>query len=150
MPGYFNATYQLEIRDAVGKSRRFNLGTHAFTGRTHRPSSGSRLHVSVHVSRTSICMYSFKHTCSRLKPELDLTYTTKLNAQKHEGSLRAHRVVFIVCILHLANALGPVRFRRCNTDLGPSLGYQNRQRVIPRRGELGTRPMVEIEMHFLH
>ena len=55
-------------------------------------------------------------------------------------------MVFIVCILHLANALGPVRFRRCNTDLGPSLGYQNRQRVIPRRGELGTRPMVEIDV----
>ena len=84
--------------------------------------------------------------CSRLKPELDLTYITKLNGQKHEGSLRAHRVVFIVCILHLANALGPVRFRRCNTDLGPSLGYQNRQRVIPRRGELCTRPMVEIDV----
>ena len=55
-------------------------------------------------------------------------------------------MIFIVCILHLANALGPVRFRRCNTDLGPSLGYQNRQRVIPRGGELGTRPMVEIDV----
>ena len=41
-------------------------------------------------------------------------------------ALRAHRVIFMICVLHISNALRPVTARCGNSDLSPSFGYQDR------------------------
>ena len=55
-------------------------------------------------------------------------------------------MIFIVCILHVPNAFGPVRRRRSDTDFSPPLGYQYRHGIIPRRRKLPTRPVIQIDV----
>jgi hypothetical protein len=61
-------------------------------------------------------------------------------------ALRAHRVIFMICVLHVSNALRPVTTRCGNPDLSPSFGYQDRQSIIPRRGKFRARPVVQVHI----
>ena len=61
-------------------------------------------------------------------------------------ALRAYRVVFMICVLHISDALRPVATRCGNTNLGPAFGYQDRQSIIPRRGEFRARPVVQVDI----
>ena len=62
------------------------------------------------------------------------------------GALRAHRVIFMICVLHISNTLRPVTTRCGNSDLSPSFGYQDRQSIIPRGGKFRARPVVQFHI----
>ena len=51
------------------------------------------------------------------------------------GALRAHRVIFMIRVLHISNALRPVTTRCGNTNLSPPFCHQDRQSIIPRGRE---------------
>eukprot|EP01043_Picozoa_sp_COSAG02_P032574 COSAG02_NODE_2182_length_9582_cov_4.266582_2_plen_96_part_00 len=70
------------------------------------------------------------HTMNMLANALDLVYTELVVTR----ALRAHRVIFMIYLLHISNALRPVTTRCGNSDLSPPFGYQDRQSIIPRRG----------------
>jgi hypothetical protein len=57
-----------------------------------------------------------------------LTRTMSLNTKYSNitGALGAHRVIFIVCILHVPNAFGPVRRRRSDTDFSLEASWTER------------------------
>ena len=61
-------------------------------------------------------------------------------------ALRAHRVIFMIRVLHISNTLRPVTTRCGNSDLSPSFGHQDRQSIIPRRGKFRARPVVQVHI----
>ena len=81
--------------------------------------------------------FSLLLTCSRRS-----VYRSKIITR----ALRAHRVIFMICVLHISNALRPVTTRCGNSDLSPSFGYQDRQSIIPRRGKFRARPVVQVHI----
>ena len=77
---------------------------------------------------------------------VDYTGYTTCVTHSSTGALRAHRVIFMICVLHVSNALRPVTTRCGNTNLSPPFRHQDRQSVIPRGRELRARPMIQVHV----
>ena len=55
-------------------------------------------------------------------------------------------MILIICVLHVTNAFRPVHRSCSDTDFGPPFGHQYRQGIVPRRRELPTRPVIQIDV----
>ena len=93
---------------------------------------------------TDACIFHSGIHCEshRLKHSSRSLYRSKIITR----ALRAHRVIFMIYVLHISNTLRPVTTRRGNSDLSPSFGHQDRQSIIPRRGKLRARPVVQVHI----
>ena len=121
--------------------------------RQQRPACSSSLarappgsvHARCHVTSTiqhAFCIQA--HSSTPLY--VDNTGYTTCVMHSSTGALRAHRVIFMICVLHVPNALRPVTTRCGNTNLSPPFRHQDRQSVIPRGRELRARPMIQVHV----
>ena len=90
----------------------------------------------------AFCIQAHSYTTLYVDHTAYTTYVTHSST----GALRAHRVIFMICVLHVSNALRPVTTRCGNSDLSPSFGYQDRQSIIPRGGKFRARPVVQVHI----
>ena len=91
-------------------------------------------------------LFRHKHPTWALTNTHDWTTHIGTTILRHTEALRAYRVVVMICVLHVSNALRPVTTRCGNTNLGPAFGYQNRQIIIPLGGEFRARPVIQVDI----
>ena len=116
--------------------------------RTARPATRTSTHAYSSTRRGALVPRHAFYSGTNTQPGHSPTHTTGLRTTilRHTEALRAYRVVVMICVLHVSNALRPVTTRCGNTNLSPPFCHQDRQSIIPRGREFRARPMIQVHV----